>query len=141
MPSAFGYASFQVNIYTFYATPQTNPEYLIGPNSLEHTLAAFSLSVSSGVVPVLQTVTYALKLGDGVTSAVGYYSWLTVDLTTPKLTISTSNEADTGVYDFILEGSYGASTYAAQTSFQIHVVNAVTVGTVPKLVYKIGERP
>ena len=105
-----------------------------------HTLKAFSLSVSSGVVPVLQTVTYALKLADG-TSAVGYYPWLTVDLTTPKLTISTANEADTGIYEFILEGSYGASTYAAKTTFQIHVVRAKTVATVPKLVYKVGERP
>ena len=45
-PSAFGYASFQVNIYTFYAAPQDNPEYLVGTNPMVHTFTAYGLDVS-----------------------------------------------------------------------------------------------
>ena len=53
----------------------------------------------------VETITYTLKLPDGTTVTSGYYSWLTnVDLVTPALTISTSDEADTGIYDFELWG-------------------------------------
>ena len=50
-------------------------------------------------------IAYELKLPDGTTVTSGYYSWLTnVDLVTPALTISTTDEADTGIYDFELFG-------------------------------------
>ena len=108
IPSAFGYALFQVNIYTFVATPQTDPEYLVGPNPLVHNLNPFVLDVEDGVLDSLQTVTYDLTLANG-SSAAGAYSWLTVDLDNLQLTIDTDDEADTGIYDFELSGVYGDS--------------------------------
>ena len=64
-------------------------------------------------------MTYDIKLADGVTSLTDTtYSWLTVvDLVTPSITISTTDDADTGVYDFTLEGVYGSSTYVTSTTF------------------------
>ena len=81
---------------------------------------------------------YTLLLLDG-TSAVGYYSWLTVDLLTPALTINTADEANAGIYDFQLCGVYGTSSYSACGTFQIHVVKTEDTVFVPRLVYKVGE--
>ena len=83
---------------------------MVGTDPLFHNLAPYTLSVSLGNVPVVQPVTYSLTLGDGTTPAAGVYTWLSVDLITPAVTINTNVEADTGIYDFVLFGSYGASS-------------------------------
>ena len=118
-------------IYTFSAIPQTDVEYLIGVNSLVHTLKPFALVVPGGAVAsATSPTTYQIKKKDG-TNAVGAYSWLTVDILTLKLTVNTQTEADSGIYEFMMEGYYDGSPTPATTTFKIYIVTAMVKGGLP----------
>ena len=103
-----------------------------------HNLAPYSLSVSVGNVASVQTVTYSLTLSDGTTPAAGAFSWLTVDLVTPSVTINTNVDADTGIYDFVLFGTYGSSSFSVSETFTIYVVKVLPPVELPYLLYKVG---
>ena len=63
-------------------------------------------------------MTYTLSLEDGTAATAGVYPWLTnVDLATPSITISTDDESDTGIYLFVLGGTYSGSSYSANVYF------------------------
>ena len=79
-----------MEIYSFQATDQSNPEYLVGTNPMVHTLNAFVIPGDDGT----GTINYQLLDSDGVTNAVDAHDWLSsVDLTAPSLTISTTDES------------------------------------------------
>ena len=137
VPSAVAYATFVAEIYSFQATEQTNPEYLVGTNPMVHTLAAFVMAASGDDSTSTETITYSLELPDG-SDASSTYAWLSVDLTTPALTISTADESEAGIYELVLLGSYGTSTFQVSTTFYVHIVKMATPGTVSNLFYRVG---